>query len=137
MHQVRSESGSDHLERSKANMKYSIWKPLWGPLTDWPLAVCDATSVDSSDLIAADIVTRTGYTENNLVYFSPRHKWYYLSGHMPSELMIFRQADTRVASKIGMLVALFSPGLGMMMIADIMSHRRSSQRVSKPSFRFR
>lgn len=79
----------------------SIWKPLWGPLTDWPLAVCDTESVRPIDLIASDVVTRTGFTENTLVYFNPRHKWYYLSNQTSSELMIFRQADTQVDSQIG------------------------------------
>ncbi len=35
----------------------SAWRPLIGPLYDWPLAVLDATSVDSHrDLVASDNV---------------------------------------------------------------------------------
>jgi len=89
---------SSRYERSEC---VNIWKPLWGPLTDWPLAVCDAESVDPTDLVASDVVTRTGFTENALVYFNPRHEWYYLNGQIASELVIFRQADTRAASQIG------------------------------------
>jgi len=74
----------------------NIWKPLRGPLTDWPLAFCDAESVNvETDLIAADVVSRTGYTENFLVYYNPKHQWYYLSGQKPTELSIFCQGDTK------------------------------------------
>lgn len=76
---------------------------MWGPLTDWPLAVCDAATVDANDLIASDVVTRTGFTENSLVYFNPRHKWFYLDSQMPTELIIFRQVDTQADSHIGKL----------------------------------
>jgi hypothetical protein len=86
----------------------SIWKPLWGPLTDWPLAICDVESVDRADLIASDVVTRTGFTENALVYYNPEHEWYYLNGQMPSELVIFRQSDTEAASQIGKMPFSFS-----------------------------
>lgn len=100
MRQVRL---ADAQFRISVTNSHSIWKPLWGPLTDWPLAICDSESVKATDLIASDIVYRTGYTENTLVYFNPRHEWYYLSDQKPSELMIFRQADTQVASQIGKL----------------------------------
>lgn len=74
----------------------SAWKPLQGPLTDWPLAVCDEKTVDLElDYIASDAVTRTGFTENHLIYFNPNQKWYYLSQQKPTELVLFRQTDTK------------------------------------------
>jgi hypothetical protein len=36
---------------------YSVWRPCFGPLEDWPLAVCDARSLDSSDLVPSDLVS--------------------------------------------------------------------------------
>jgi hypothetical protein len=45
-------------------------------------------------LIAADVVSRTGYTENFQVYYNPKHQWYYLSGQKPTELALFCQGDT-------------------------------------------
>ncbi len=62
---------------------------------DWPLAMCDAETVDHiNDLIPCDIVGRAVYTENLQVYHNPRQEWHYLSGQLPSELMVFRQSDT-------------------------------------------
>jgi len=35
-------------------MSYSIWRPINGPVKDWPLAVADAKTVLPSDLIEVD-----------------------------------------------------------------------------------
>ncbi|KAL8963646.1 MAG: hypothetical protein Q9193_000115 [Seirophora villosa] len=76
-------------------MASSIWKPLKGPLKDWPLAVCDASTVHSThDLEAADLLYPDLATENYQVYFRSYYKWYYLSDQLPSELMVFKQADS-------------------------------------------
>lgn len=81
----------------------SIWKPLKGPLNDWPLTFCDASTVHKSmDLEAADLLYPKLATENFQVYHRPEHKWYYLSGQTTSELIIFRQADSMSGSSPGM-----------------------------------
>ena len=73
----------------------SVWKPLKGPLNDWPLAICDATTVEkSTDLEAADILYPDLATENYQLYFRPKYRWYYLSNHQPSELIVFKQAES-------------------------------------------
>lgn len=72
----------------------SAWKPLKGPVHDWPLAICDAQSLDVEDLIPGDVVSIEKTEENMLVHYNARQKWYYLSNQQPSELPIFRQADS-------------------------------------------
>ena len=73
----------------------SMWKPLNGPLRDWPLAVCDLTSLDlQTDLVAADDVRIMGYSELFQVVFNPAQKRRYLDKQMDSELLIFRTADS-------------------------------------------
>ncbi|KAF1810426.1 putative CmcJ-like methyltransferase [Eremomyces bilateralis CBS 781.70] len=73
----------------------NIWKPLRGPLTDWPLTVCDVQTLDvERDCVATDVVTRDGFTENYQIYYNPEHRWYYLNKQMPDELIAFRQTDT-------------------------------------------
>jgi hypothetical protein len=74
----------------------TVWKPLRGPLHDYPLALCDRQSVDpEKDLEPQDIVDKNEVLENVHVYHRPQHRWYYLRGQEASELLIFRQADTR------------------------------------------
>jgi len=73
----------------------SIWKPLHGPVTDWPLALCDVQTVDvDRDCIATDVVTREGFTENYQVYWNEEQRWYYLGKQLAEEVIIFRQTDT-------------------------------------------
>ena len=72
----------------------SVWKPLKGPLYDWPLAVCDAATVEDQDLETHDQVLPQVVRENYMVRHNAKHRWYYLSGQTTSELLVFRQADS-------------------------------------------
>ena len=73
----------------------NIWKPLRGPLNDWPLAVVDTSTVNpSQDFEPADLLYPDLATENAQVYFSDRYQWWYLSDHQVDELIVFVQADT-------------------------------------------
>lgn len=84
------------LTQKNGNVEWiNVWKPLRGPLNDWPLALCDeATVTPKSDLEPADILYPDLATENFQVYHNKRHRWYYLSDHMPDEIIVFRQAST-------------------------------------------
>lgn len=73
----------------------SVWKPLRGPLRDWPLAVCDARSVSEDELVVADQVYPKHVTENVQVHHGPSQRWYYLSNQQPEELLLFRQTDSK------------------------------------------
>lgn len=83
-------------------MCVNVWKPLHGPVIDWPLGLCDVKSVNKErDFVASDVVSRTGYTENYLVYYNPEHRWYYLRNQTASELVLFGQTDNQSDSFIG------------------------------------
>lgn len=86
----------------------SVWKPIKGPLNDWPLAVCDTRSVDfQKDTIAGDIVFDDFVTENLQVFPSPQFKWYYLPDHNTWEAIIFKSADSDETSRVpGMFTGL-------------------------------
>jgi len=73
----------------------NVWKPLIGPLRDWPLALCDARSVDfKHDTMPADIVFPDWVTENLQIHHNSSHEWYWLADQTPSELLIFKSADS-------------------------------------------
>jgi hypothetical protein len=77
-------------------------------VTDWPLAVCDAQTVDAQkDLIDTDIVTRKSFTEGSQVYHSESFKWYYLNNQLASEVVLFRQTDTDPHFATGMSCLTF------------------------------
>lgn len=104
--QVKRRHGADAENILNGRAQYiTIWKPLRGPLHDYPLALCDRQSVNcAKDLEPQDIVDRDEVLENVHVYHRPQHEWYYLSGHLDSELLVFRQADTH-AEGFGKTVA--------------------------------
>lgn len=73
----------------------NVWKPLRGPLHDWPLAFCDAATVDhDADLERADLLYPEFVTENCQVYFNSAQRWLWLNGQDVDELIVFKQSDT-------------------------------------------
>lgn len=96
---MSSESGSSSCDILLTFIR--VWKPLFGPLVDWPLAVCDAASINiDRDMVAMDHVHRLGESgegrvvENYAVHYSPDQRWHYLSKQRANELLLFRQVDT-------------------------------------------
>ncbi|KAI1819345.1 hypothetical protein F4861DRAFT_534523 [Xylaria intraflava] len=84
---------ADEILKSRFEM-VTVWKPLRGPVDDWPLAVCDATSLDTSDAVPADVVYQKVVTENYMVHFNDRQKWFYLHKQEPHEVLLFKAADS-------------------------------------------
>jgi hypothetical protein len=74
----------------------NVWRPLAEPLRDCPLAICDASSVEKQDLLAADLVypDRTG--QIYYVAFNPAHRWYYASDMQTDEVWMFKNYDSAV-----------------------------------------
>ncbi|OJD10912.1 hypothetical protein AJ78_08200 [Emergomyces pasteurianus Ep9510] len=73
----------------------SVWKPLFGPLQDWPLGLLDYTSLDNPrDLVASDNIYPHVIRETYNVIFNEQHKWYYLEDQQPDEVLVFKGFDT-------------------------------------------
>jgi len=73
----------------------NVWRPLKGPLFDWPLAVCDARTFDlSRDGQVSDAVYTDWSYENVLIHHHPDQQWYYYSKLMESETMLFKCTDS-------------------------------------------
>ncbi|KAL8305074.1 hypothetical protein RB598_003022 [Gaeumannomyces tritici] len=74
----------------------NVWKPLRGPLHDWPLTFCDAADIEPDvDLASADLLYPDLATENYQVYHRDTYDWYYLDGQTASEAIVFLQADSK------------------------------------------
>jgi hypothetical protein len=74
----------------------NVWRPLAEPLRDCPLAICDASSVEQRDLLAADLLypNRTG--QILYVTFNPKHRWYYASDMRTDEVWVFKNYDSAI-----------------------------------------
>jgi ATP-dependent protease Clp ATPase subunit len=44
------------------------------PVLDWPLAVCDATTVDEADLVDTDVIYPNYIAQNRMLHFNPKRK---------------------------------------------------------------
>jgi hypothetical protein len=81
----------------------SIWRPLKGPLKDWPLVLCDAATLHAEHLVPTDHVIKKTDTvegrvvENCAVHYDAGQRWLYLSNQQPTELILFRQWDSNGA----------------------------------------
>jgi len=74
----------------------NVWRPLAEPLRDCPLALCDASSLEPSDLLETDLLypDRTG--QIYYVTFSSAHKWYYASDMRTDEVWMFKNYDSAI-----------------------------------------
>jgi hypothetical protein len=59
---------------------YSVWRPLWGPVVDAPLAVMDVRTAAKEDFVTMALVYSDRVGQNYLLKYNPAHRWYYLSG---------------------------------------------------------
>lgn len=63
-------------------------------MKDWPLAVCDYRSCDSSDIVDVDQVYADSIGEGCNIYYNDKHRWYFASDMMPHEVWIMKQMDS-------------------------------------------
>jgi len=97
----------ERLGQTPPHARYAIvniWRSIKAPVLDTPLAVCDARSVNSTDLITAEVryPQRTG--EIYLVRHSSNQRWAYFSTMDRHEALIFKQYDSQMHG-----VARFTP----------------------------
>ncbi|KAI8660069.1 Amidase domain-containing protein [Fusarium keratoplasticum] len=75
-------------------LRGSLWRPLFSPLQDCPLALCDSRTVEEDELVESDYVYPNFVSESLMVKHSPRHKWFYLPEQRKDELLIITNYDS-------------------------------------------
>jgi hypothetical protein len=80
------------LERRFAIVNF--WRPVGGPVLRTPLAICDARSIESPDLIPSDLVYRDWVGETYAIAFNPRHRWYWYPQQTPAEATLLKVYDS-------------------------------------------
>ncbi|KAF7195963.1 Efflux pump radE [Pseudocercospora fuligena] len=89
----------------------NLWKPLNGPLRDYPLAYCDASTVDpETDLMITDEVFPKMASEIYQVLYNPAHKWYWIPDQTETEIAIFAGYDSRKAPRLAVPHCSFDLG---------------------------
>ncbi|RDW93965.1 putative CmcJ-like methyltransferase [Aspergillus mulundensis] len=74
--------------------QHSVWKPCRLPIHDWPLALCDATSVSAEDLVPTDIIYPKFIAENYMLHHNENQTWYWLPDHRADEVLVFKAHDS-------------------------------------------
>jgi len=75
-------------------VELNVWRPIDGPVEAWPLAVCDAASVDRRDLVASERRYPDRVGEIYAVTYSPRHRWFYFPRMERDEVLLIKCFDS-------------------------------------------
>ena len=92
---VRDLFPADAEDRLKRRFMFvNVWRPIRGPVEDDALAVCDAQSIEQSDLVASELIYADRKGEIYNITFSPRHRWCYFPRMTREEAMLFKCFDS-------------------------------------------
>ena len=107
-----------------------VWRPIQKILDKDPLALCDARSVEKSDLIIAErrYPDRVGQTYQ--IKYNKNHEWFYFPKMTRDEAIIFRVYDSEVDGR-----ARFTPHTSFVdPSSDVLSKERESIEVRMMAF---
>jgi hypothetical protein len=93
VHQVAPQE-ADELLRGRVQI-INLWRPIRGPVQDFPLAICDASSVRFDDLVAADHIYRDRVGETYQVVYNSAHRWFYVPEMRTDEALLLKCFDSR------------------------------------------
>jgi hypothetical protein len=92
----------DHLPREEAEQRLlerfaiiNLWRPIGGPVFTTPLALCDASILDTAGFLLSDLVYRDKVGETFSVRANPNHRWYYYPRLRPEEVLLLKIFDSR------------------------------------------
>jgi hypothetical protein len=75
-------------------VQLNVWRPIRGPVERSPLALADATSVRSEDLIATDQVFPDRVGEIYHLAYDPSQRWYYAPRMTSDEVLLIKGWDS-------------------------------------------
>lgn len=109
--EILEENKATHLAGKRAAL-INVWRPIVGPVQDFPMAICDARTAVLDDFVPTRI---EHFLEDNLetphlvgeIYnfqHNPAHRWFWVSDMQPNEAMLLKcydSADDRYACFTG------------------------------------
>ncbi|KAF2476026.1 uncharacterized protein BDR25DRAFT_379689 [Lindgomyces ingoldianus] len=72
----------------------NVWKPLNGPIEDWPLAVCDGKTVKDENMIETDHIRRQYDGTTMYAQYSEGMKWYFMSQQQNDDVLLLKNFDS-------------------------------------------
>lgn len=77
----------------------NVWRSIAGPVLTTPLALCDATSIRASDLVATERRAKDRIGELQLVTYNPDHRWFWFSGMTGTEAVLLKTFDSDISGR--------------------------------------
>lgn len=73
---------------------FNVWRPINGPVEQWPLAVCDMQSMSLDDFVDAELrwPHRTGHV--CAIRHNPAHRWLYVPAMDVGQALVFKCYDS-------------------------------------------
>ncbi len=72
----------------------NVWRSIAGPVLTTPLALCDATSIRDTDLVASERRAKDRIGELQLVTYNPDHRWFWFSAMTRNEAALIKTFDS-------------------------------------------
>ncbi|KAH8745973.1 hypothetical protein BGZ57DRAFT_936062 [Hyaloscypha finlandica] len=82
----------------------NVWRPLFHPADDWPLALCDGSTVKEEDILAVQKIRTNRKGEGLCPLYRSHYKWYFLEGQGVDEVLFLKNFDS-----LGSVEAKFAP----------------------------
>ena len=90
-----------------------MWRPLRYPVEDYPLAVCDGSTVPESSLVTADHVRKFYIGESLYPLHNGSHRWYYLNRQTKDEVLLLKMFDNKEGVMATCMFAISSYWFGI------------------------
>jgi len=72
----------------------NVWRSIRGTVRNAPLALCDASSVASKDLVSVTRQARDRVGEIQQALYNPAHRWYYFPQMRQDEALLIKTFDS-------------------------------------------
>ena len=72
----------------------NVWRSISGPVCDQPLALCDASTIGSDELVAIERRAEERAGELQVVLYSPEQRWYYFPEMQMHEALLIKTFDS-------------------------------------------
>lgn len=74
---------------------FNVWKPLYRPVQELPLALCDATSAATDDMLIMQLKYRDRTGQIFVMRYAPSHRWFYFPDMTPEQALLLKTYDSK------------------------------------------
>jgi hypothetical protein len=71
-----------------------VWRPIRHPVETFPLAICDARTLSTDDLIVSERRYPNRIGQTYAIKYNPRHQWYWFPRMRREEVLVFKVYDS-------------------------------------------